>query len=105
MITKITVAILVTVLGTYGGTQLLTDIQPVVENTTADATIRSVLEMALIQEGLNVATRDEALTLAIQMTPDAEGMYLENGYVVYNVLDTCLRGSFGEYDKKVIEPC
>jgi hypothetical protein len=32
-------------------------------------------------------------------------MYLENGYVVYNVLDTCLRGSFGEYDKKVIEPC
>ena len=77
---------------------------PVAENAAAETTIRAVLGYAQIQENLGL-TPEDAIATAIRETPDAEGMSAEGVYVYYTVVDTCLKGHLGDYEKKVVEPC
>ena len=104
MIAKATLAILIAAASAYGGTQLIDAIKPIAEDTTARSTIRTVLDYAQVLENLN-GDQAAALQQAVRETPDATGMTTDGKYIYYSVIDTCLKGSLGEYDKKIIETC
>lgn len=95
---------MVLVSGTYGGIEALDAIKPQTELIVAQSTIDGVLRNAQYLEMFG-NTRDDALSISIRETPDAEGIRLKGQTVIYEVYDTCLTGYLGEEYEKVIEVC
>jgi hypothetical protein len=104
MISKVVLALMLAAASAYGGAQLIEDVKPAAEVATADATIRAILSYAQLEENLGLS-RPQALAQSILESPDAEGIYVQGDYVIYNVIDSCRKGTFGDYYKKVIVDC
>lgn len=105
MLYKALLAIAVTTASIIGGSQLLNDLTPVAEKITVEKSIKNVMNWALVQENLDGLDRPEALRQAILRSTDAEGIVVDGETVVYELLETCMRGEFTEYDTIVITDC
>ena len=104
MITKSIVATMIVAAGTYGGVEAIDSIKPQTELVVAQTTIENVLRNAQYLEQLG-KDKEEALSISIRETPDAEGIKVDGYTVIYEVYDTCLAGYLGEEYKKIITLC
>lgn len=105
MLQKAVLVAMIAAASAYGGSELIDALKPAAEQVTAEASIKNVMNWALIQENLLELPRHEALEQAVLKSTDAEGIVIDGEAVEYQVVDTCLRGEFTEYDTIVISPC